>query len=68
MSTWTPPNEGEIKINVDIAIGKGKAWLATIARDEGGQVIESLITQEEHDDDPLVAESLAVRRVASWAL
>lgn len=42
VETWAPPPSGVLKVNVDVALSKGKAALAYIARDDS-----SLLVSEE---------------------
>ena len=60
---WKAPPPGAIKLNVDAATLRDKAFIAVIARDYGGSIIKAWAKQTVHLD-PTVAEASAI----VWAL
>ena len=54
---------GTIKLNVDAALDSHKSYLAVVARDNKGEILNAW-TKKVRIDDPLVAET----NVVYWAL
>lgn len=61
-TTWLQPNQGELKLNVDGAIfpDYNKAGVGCILRDEKGSAVMAATKLEEHSNDLLEIELMAL--------
>ena len=66
---WSPPAEGEIKVNFDGAqfSDMGKAGLGVVIRNSRGQALASLSEQTSLPFSPDITEALAAARAISFA-
>ena len=66
---WSPPAEGEIKVNFDGAQFRdmGKTGLGVVIRDSRGQALASLSEQASLPFSPEIVEAMAAARAISFA-
>lgn len=66
---WSPPADGEIKVNFDGAQFRdmGKAGLGVVIRGSRGQALASLFEQASLPFSPEIVEAMAIARAISFA-